>query len=281
MSNLEAVAVLQGSASPALGLTDFFVFKGMDFRTFLAHSDDEGDELIQRLIRDWHNSDKLLQTIPSHPNVLPPPTALATLRFPDDSATPVVCGTLQPFYPGGDVGDRIERSNKSGERLPLELKAHWCANMAAAVAHTHRAARTYHMDIKPGNFVADASDKLILCDWEQADALTTTLAPEADGTWDVSEELGEQGQQAGNGVPALPHLRYTKYEGPPRRNVDDEYSLGDSSWHIWNVFPMWNAEHRWALELAEVFSLGRSMWMLLRQPGNGLRGDRASRRPCP
>ncbi len=31
-------------------------------------------------------------------------------------------------------------------------------------------------------------------------------------------------------------------------------------------FPIWNAEHRWALELAEVFSLGRSMWMLLRQP---------------
>lgn len=249
---------------PGAGVNEFFVFKGMDFRTFLANSDDEGDELIQHLIQGWRNSDKLLQAIPPHSNVLPPPTALVTIRFPDDSATPVVCGSLQPFYPGGNVGDRIEKSNKKGECLPLELKAHWCANMAAAVAHTHRAARTYHMDIKPGNFVADSSDNLILCDWEQADAPATTLAPEADGTWDVSEELGEQGKQAENGVPARPHLRYIKYDGPPRRNVDGV--LGDSSWHIWNVFPIWNAEHRWALELAEVFSLGRSMWMLLRQP---------------
>jgi hypothetical protein len=46
----------------------------------------------------------------------------------------------------------------------------------------------------------------------------------------------------------------------------DEELLGDAPWHTWNVFPIWSEEHPWALELAEVFSLGRSMWMLLRQP---------------
>jgi hypothetical protein len=45
------------------------------------------------------------------------------------------------------------------------------------------------MDIKPDNFVADSSDNLILCDWEQHDTPATTLAPEADGTWDVTEAL--------------------------------------------------------------------------------------------
>lgn len=111
---------------------------------------------------------------------------------------------------------------------------------------------------KPGNFVADASDNLILCDWEQHDAPATTIAPEADGTWDVTEDLPTL--QAGR-----PRLRYIRYSGMPRRNVDEDV-LGDALWHTWNVFPNWSNEHPWAIELAEVFSLGRSMWMLLRQP---------------
>ncbi len=57
---------------PGAGVDEFFVFKGMDFRTFLAHSADEGDGLIEHLIQGWRNSDKLLQAMPPHPNVLPP-----------------------------------------------------------------------------------------------------------------------------------------------------------------------------------------------------------------
>lgn len=183
---------------------------------------------------------------------------LVTIKWPDRSAVPVTCGGLFPFYPGGDVATRIDESNQKGVRLPLELKAHWCANMATAIFHTHRIAKTYHMDVKPGNFVADANDNLILCDWEQHDAPATTLAPEVDGTWDVKEDLPtHQGKR--------PQLKYTKYCGAPRRNVDEDV-LGDAPWHSWNVFPIWINEHPWALELAEVFSLGRSMWMLLRQP---------------
>lgn len=138
--------------------------------------------------------------------------------------------------------------------------------MAAAVAHTHRVARTYHMDIKPGNFLIDENDNLVLGDWEQTDAPATTLAPEADGTWDVEEAAKNEDSAAPScDERPRPQLLYTKYSGPPRRNVDDE--LGDYSWHSWNVFPVWNLAHPLALELAEVFSLGGSMWMLLRQPG--------------
>lgn len=36
--------------------------------------------------------------------------------------------------------------------------------MAAAVAHTHLVAHTYHMDIKPGNFLLDEESNLVLID---------------------------------------------------------------------------------------------------------------------
>ncbi|OAL48661.1 hypothetical protein IQ07DRAFT_645437 [Pyrenochaeta sp. DS3sAY3a] len=237
---------------------EYSVFKGVDFRAALQYSDDEGDKIIRNLISNWRREYNTLKQLPPHPNVLPAPPVLVTIQWPDRLAMPFNCGGLFPFYPGGSAASRIDDSNKKGVRIPLELKAHWCANMAAAVFHTHRVAKTYHMDIKPGNFVADASDNLILCDWEQHDAPATTLAPEADGTWDVTEDLPTL--QDGR-----PRLQYTKYSGTPRRNVDEDV-LGDAPWHTWNVFPNWSNEHPWALELAEVFSLGRSMWMLLRQP---------------
>ncbi|KPM35003.1 hypothetical protein AK830_g11562 [Neonectria ditissima] len=237
---------------------EYSVFKGVDFRTALQYSDDEDDKMIRNLISNWRREYNNLQRLPRHPNILPPPTMPVTIQWPDQSAQKVFCGGLFPYFPGGDAASRIEDSNKKGIRIPLDVKAHWCANMVTAVFHTHRVAKTYHKDIKPGNFVANASDDLILCDWEQHDAPATTLAPEADGTWDVTEEPSTS--QAGR-----PRLRYTRYSGAPRRNVDEDV-LGDAPWHAWDVFPGWSSEHPWALELAEVFSLGRSMWMLLRQP---------------
>ncbi|KAI1414702.1 hypothetical protein F5Y13DRAFT_158119 [Hypoxylon sp. FL1857] len=243
---------------------DFHVFKGIDFRTFLAQSDDEGDSAIKHTVWGWHNSNTLLMIMPPHLNILPQPLSLVTVRHGNKE---IACGTIQPLYKGGNVGSSIERSNFRGQRLPLELKAHWCANMAAALLHTHRVAKTYHMDIKPGNFLIDEHQNLVLCDWEQTDAPCTTLTPEADGSWDVIEEGDEAGSEE---TPATsrrerPRFRYTKYDGPPRRNVPED-ALGDASWHAWNVFPLWNKAHPFALELAEVFSLGRTMWMLLRQP---------------
>ncbi|KAE9577235.1 hypothetical protein CGCF415_v001807 [Colletotrichum fructicola] len=238
---------------------DFMVFKGIDFRTFLTYADDEGDKTIRHMIHGWHRSNNLLRNMPKHPNVLSAPSKLVTYG----SQGGVVCGTLQPFYVGGDLGSRIENSNALRSRIPLATKVRWCTDMAAAVAHTHRQAKTYHMDIKPGNFLIDQDGNLVLGDWEQTDAPTTTIAPEADGTWDVEMEE-EGGGPAGNGW-NRPRLQYTKYEGPPRRNTEEDV-LGDYPWNTWNVFPGWSAEHPLALELAEVFSLGRAMWMLLRQP---------------
>ncbi|KAH8593166.1 hypothetical protein B0O99DRAFT_689071 [Bisporella sp. PMI_857] len=52
---------------------EFHVFKGIDFRTFLAQNDDEGDSAIKYTVRSWHNSNMMLITMRPHPNVLPPP----------------------------------------------------------------------------------------------------------------------------------------------------------------------------------------------------------------
>lgn len=41
---------------------------------------------------------------------------------------------------------------------------------------------------------------------------------------------------------------------------------GNHGWNVWSVFLEWGKKCPKALELAEVFSLGRSVWMLLCQP---------------
>ncbi|KAL8945381.1 MAG: hypothetical protein Q9211_000090 [Gyalolechia sp. 1 TL-2023] len=209
-----------------------FVFKGIDFRTFLNLCESGH---IKEEVKTYYRSMELVSSMPPHPNIMAPANALVTICKTGDDR-PVVCGTLHALLPNGNLGSHIQENNESGERIPLSRKALWCYQMAAAVAHTHFVAHTYHMDIKPGNFLLDADHHLVLIDWEQSDAPVSTAAPEIDGTWDV-EEIPAEG--------LTPTLR---------------------GWNVWNVFRVWNDQCPKALELAEVFSLGRSMWMLLRQP---------------
>ena len=108
------------------------------------------------------------------------------------------------------------------------------------------------MDMKPANFLVDDKRDLILIDWEQSGANLWTLAPEADGSWDLKD--------ARTGAVAVTdsELVYEKYSGPHRENL----AYGRPKW---NVFPIWRDQCPRALEVAEVFSLGRAMWMLLEQ----------------
>jgi thiamine kinase-like enzyme len=59
------------------------------------------------------------------------------------------------------LDDQIEKSASTGTRLALMKKAVWCFQMAFA---RHFTAHTFHMDIKPANFVLDANKELILID---------------------------------------------------------------------------------------------------------------------
>ncbi|KAF2233622.1 kinase-like protein [Viridothelium virens] len=170
---------------------------------------------------------------------------------------PGVCGMLHPFMERGSLDSEIKRANATGSRLTLTDKARWCYEMSSAVFHTHFVARTYHMDIKPANFLLNAENDVILIDWEQSGAPHYTLAPEADGTWDVRFlEVDPSHENAHNAPPA--RLIYKRYNGPPREN-------SVWSWPQWNVFPEWRERFPRALEAAETFSLGRTLWLLLEQ----------------
>ena len=156
----------------------------------------------------------------------------------------------------GSLDGVVEEAEATRTRLPPSDKAKWCHQMALALSHTHFKANTYHMDVKLSNFLLDDNKDLILIDWEQSGASRSTLAPEANGSWDV--EITEQPRTDDEASsPTTPTLVYTRYAGPPRQNA--------WSWPEWNVFPIWRRKCPRALEKAEVFSLGRTMWMLLQQ----------------
>jgi serine/threonine protein kinase len=242
------VRVQAGSGEPSM-----FVFKGIDFQTYLQFHDD-GDELAYTMVETWRRSSKLIADMPPHPNIQLPPKILVSIRSSDDDS--VLMGHLSTFFARGDLGTVITAAKSTGTQISQQQNAKWCQQMSLAIAHNHRVMHTFHMDIKPGNFIVDEEENLLLIDWEQSGAPATMLAPEADGTWDVNEQDTNGGRRATK-------LVYTKYTGSERRNVPE--GSGKQSFSIWNVFPGWQASCPRALELAEVFALGRIMWMFLSQ----------------
>lgn len=229
-----------------------YVFKGLDFGAFLEFGVD-----FQHQRDACYHEIRTISSLPKHPNIIPPPNTLVTVRKIGNDQQAFICGTLYPFMEHGTLDDQIENTKATEARLPLINKAAWCFQMASAIAHTHFVAHTFHMDIKPSNFILHSRKDLILIDWEQSGAPLYTLAPEADGSWDVKEaRIGPS--YRGGADSAEPKLVYEKYCGPDRKNL----AWGRPKW---NVFPLWRDLYTRALEAAEVFSLGRTMWMLLEQ----------------
>lgn len=240
--------VVRNSSSP----DSIYVFKGVDFGSFLeSRADFEHRKDV------CYHEIRTICSLPQHPNVIPSPNILVTIRPIEDDRRAYVCGALYPFMKYGTLDDQVQNTNATAGRPVLVDKAKWCLQMASAVAHTHFTAHTFHMDIKPANFVVNANKDLILIDWEQSGAWQYSLAPEADGSWDVKYAKTVSSYGAGSD-PSTPKLVYDKYCGPARENL----AWGRPKW---NVFPNWRDFYPRALEAAEVFSLGRSMWMLLEQ----------------
>ncbi|PNY22471.1 Kinase-like protein, partial [Tolypocladium capitatum] len=221
-----------------------YVIKGLDFGDLLASWDDFKHE------RDvFYHAVQITSSMPSHPNILSPPRIIVVAGCPEDEGRALVCGTLYPFMARGTLDDQITRCKKDGSHLGLRDKARWCLQMSSAVAHAHHVAHTYHMDIKPANILVDDQENAVLIDWEQSGSPLYTLAPEANGEWDV-DVVDIPG--------ASTRLVYSRYQGPVRKNLP-------SSRPAWNVFPEWSRQWPRACEAAEVFSLGRTMWMLLQE----------------
>lgn len=196
--------------------------------------------------------------MPLHPNILGPPQSLVSTTTPG-SDRPTICGSVYPLDSHGTLADKIMASNAVGERIPLRTKAKWRLQMTAALVHTHTVAKTFHMDFKPGNFLVNNDADPVPIDWEKSDAAVTIAAPEIDGTWDAEEidikdsdgscllAFGTLNTRARNEETCQRARRATK------------------GWNIWSPFIVWQKTCPKASETAEVFSLGRSLWMLLRQ----------------
>ncbi|KAM0328665.1 hypothetical protein ACHAQA_005077 [Verticillium albo-atrum] len=224
------------------------VFKGFDFDSFLNHGpffhEHQQDTMLHEI--------RTLAALPIHPNIMPCPETLVIVRDPDGGAR--VCGFIQPVMERETLDDQI--TNAGDNRIPLPRKARWCYQMARAVLHTHRIAKTYHMDVKPGNILIDDTDGIRLIDWEQSGVSMFTHSKEAtidQEAWE--EELRSPGETAQQKKPTIV---YKPYDGEPRCNLLWGYPK-------WNVFPIWKRTCPRAAELAEVFSLGRVMWMLMEQ----------------
>lgn len=235
-------AVVRSSASSET----LKVFKGIEFGLYLESPVD-----FKHQKDVCYHEIRTVASLPSHPNIIPPPTTFVTVRNIKDAQQVLICGTLYPFMKCGTLDDQVQQADFWKARLSLNCKARWCFQMASAIAHTHFVAHTFHMNIKPANFIVNDKKDLILIDWEQSGAPPYTLAPEADGTWDVKHTREEEDS-------AEPKLVYEKYRGPYRENL----AWGEPKW---NVFPIWRDSYPRALEAAEVFSLGRTMWMILEQ----------------
>jgi serine/threonine protein kinase len=231
----------------AIDHTPFQVFQGLNFCLFLTEFD--GKDGFKESARTWHRTNNFLATLPPHPNIMPPPPTLVVIND-GNSTLPIVCGSLSTFFLKGNLDERLEAAYKPETKIPLNIKKSWCVQMVAAVKHAHYVGRTYHIDIKPSNVLINDEDALVLIDWEQTCGTPLTTAPEADGRWEVHEEQHSCGTT----------LKYTKYQGPERNNTSFD------GWFSFNVFPLWNVTYPKAVEKAEVFSLGRMMWIILRQP---------------
>ena len=215
-----------------------YVYKGLSFRLFLERGTSFGDER-----HAFYHELSMIFALPIHPNVVSPPSFLVTANTPpilDTSSmtgSPTyVCGALYPYLRRESLRQALDGSNAAGERLLPILKARWASQIASALAAT-QVSRQYHMDLKPNNVLLDYNENAVFIDWEQSGASPFLMAP-------------DEGARR-------PKLTYRKYTGTARRN--------HWTWPEWNVFPMRQIECLGALEAAEVYSLGRTLWVAFEQ----------------
>lgn len=203
-----SVVVRRSSCSESLE-----VFKGVNFGTLLESPSD-----FQHQMEACYHEIRTISLLQEHPHITAPPKTFVTVTRLGNDQRAFVCGALYPFMEHGTLDDQIQHMAAVEARLPLLEKAKWCFQMASAITHTNFIAHTFHMDIKPANFLLNTHKDLLLIDGEQSGVALYTLAPEADGSWDVKELV------AGTSCPETadihkPKLVYEKYSGPHRENL--------------------------------------------------------------
>jgi hypothetical protein len=215
------------------------VLKVLTETDFLLHTDDEMFSFRARLAAMYREIHVLMK-IPPHPHIVGPPVALVTVLY---EGSPVVCGFLSLFHPGGTIARALSPLSPESEPPSLARRTRWANQMVSAIHHLHRVAHTYHGDIKLDNVVLSTHDDAVFIDFEQGRHAEGCLAPEAQGSWDVSPNI----PTAENSIdaPASTTIHYVRYVGPGR---DD----------TWSAYEAW-AKYPEVIEALEVYSLGDAL----------------------
>jgi serine/threonine protein kinase len=149
-----------------------FVLKGIDFATFF-NSYESGH--IREEVKIFYRSMELVSNMPRHPNIMAPVQTLVTANLAMIGHLCVVVSIHSSQMEALLVISRRATNPANEYHYRIRLNA-------AAITHTHFVAHTYHIDIKPDNFLLDTDSNLVLIDWEQCDASIATAALEIDGT---------------------------------------------------------------------------------------------------
>lgn len=235
-----------------------YVYKGLSFRLFL-----EGEANYEHERDTFHRELKAIYSLPSHLNLQRAPPFLVTTGPPKSANQGVgeegcvLCGMLYPFYEQQSLQEVINQSNESYTILSLVAKAKWAFQLASAMATVHSSGQ-YHMDLKPSNMLLNHENDVIVIDWEQCGASPFFLAPEASGVWDAEVV---KSLERGEGQEAEPTMAYRKFTGPLPDNC--------GTWPRRDVFQLWQHECPRALEAAEIYSAGKSLWVIFEQRNDG------------
>lgn len=246
---LKAFDSFRGSAVKATIASDpatQLVYKGISFSDYLAFE----DELFICRRDGIYREIELLCTIPPNPYIMAAPKALVVVDLEEaETGSGRVCGMLYPYYKNGSLAHALNYSVEQNIRISLAKKAKWCRQIVSGIYHVHSEGLSWHQDLKPPNIILDDEENIIIIDWEQGIGGTNTFisAPETYRDADAHYSQGEGSE-----------ILYRRYKGPPRINN----AIGTPHW---DVFPAWSVHCRKAVELAEVFSLGATMFLILEQ----------------
>ncbi|KAG8161954.1 hypothetical protein KVR01_007719 [Diaporthe batatas] len=189
----------------------------------------------------------VLCSIAPHPNIIPTPPILVTT-----STSPTrIYGFLQAFRAKQTVAEQIKRANNKGQRIPLSTKANWCLGIVAGLLHTHRVAKTFHMDMKPANILVEDDSTVRIIDWQQQGLCRATHPPEATmGSNPKIRKIVDKMRLDQDGQPVVIFT--------PRLGTWPEDGLREA-------YVRWKAENPRGIEAAEVFMTARTLWHVLEQ----------------
>jgi hypothetical protein len=165
----------------------------------------------QTAVRRFEREARAAARVSSHPNV-------ATVY--DIGVAPAADGgaaigapfIVMEFLPGGSVATALQRAG--GKGLPPELVAGWLGHAAEALDYAH-SLDVVHRDVKPGNLLLDASDRIRVADFGIA-----RLMSEATIT-NIGEVLG-----------TAAYLSPEQAHGEPTTPASDRYSLAVTAYEM-------------------------------------------------